>query len=328
MHRQNMNRRAFSLGLLAAGLGVSTQARSAEPKWPSTRVTIIVPFPAGAATDITGRVMAAKLSQLWGQAVVIDNRGGGNGISAAEAAARAQPDGYTLFLTSAMTQAVNPALYAKLPYDPVKDFEPITRFGQLPFVVLVPSASPIKTLGELTALLKSEPGKHNFGAGSLPARVASELYRQLAGVDVVSVAYKSNPQAFPDLFSGLLTFMIIDVVNAKLQIDGGKMRGLAISSPQREMLLPQVPSATEAGLPGFGLITWTGFYAPHGTPTALVNKINHDIITACNDPGLLKSFESLGGPPKTNTPQEFKAFTASEIEKWGRIIRQANIKLD
>ena len=328
MYQSNLTRRTFSLGLIAAGLGVSTQGRSTEPKWPSSRVTIIVPFPAGAATDITGRVVAAKLSQIWGQAVVIDNRGGGNGISAAEAAARANPDGYTLFLTSAMTQAVNPALYAKLPYDPVKDFEPITRFGQLPFVVLVPSASPLKTLDELTALLKSEPGKHNFGAGSLPARVASELYRQLAGVDVVSVAYKSNPQAFPDLFAGLLTFMIIDVVNAKLQIDGGKMRGLAISSPQREVLLPQVPSATEAGLPGFGLITWTGFYAPRGTPSALVEKINHDIITACKDPGLLKSFESLGGPPKTNTPQEFKVFTASEIEKWGVIIRQANIKLD
>ena len=323
-----MQRRIFLLGALAATLGIKSTAYAAETEWPRSRVTIIVPFPAGAATDITGRIVAAKLSQIWGQPVVIDNRGGGNGISASETAARAKPDGLTLFLTSAMTQAVNPALYEKLPYDPIKDFEPITRFGRLPFVVLVPQISPIKTLDELTALLKKEPGKHNFGAGSLPARVASELYKRLAGVDVVSIAYKSNPQAFPDLFSGLLTFMIIDVVNAKLQIDSGKMRGLAVSMAQREEQLPQVPSAPEAGLPGFELITWTGFYAPRGTPEALINQINRDIVIACRDPGVLQSFSSLGGPPKTSTPQEFKEFTSSEMQKWGEIIRQSQIKLD
>jgi tripartite-type tricarboxylate transporter receptor subunit TctC len=323
-----MDRRAFTLSL-AYGLAVSPRiAFSQELAWPRSRVNVIVPFPAGAATDITGRVISAKLSQIWAQPVTIDNRGGGNGIPAAEAAARAKPDGYTLLLTSAMTHAVNPALYPKLPYRPIEDFEPISQFGKLSFVVLVRADSPIKTLAELTALLKAEPEKHNFGAGSLPARVASELYLQQAGVNAMGIGYKSNPQAFPDLLSGRLTFMTIDTTNGRLQIDGEKMRGLAVSLPVRDNLIPKIPSAIEAGLPGFQITTWTGFYAPKGTPKEIVAKINRDIFLACNDPQVLKQFDGLGGPPTTSSPEEFAAFTASEIDRWGKIIRKTNIKLD
>ncbi len=323
-----MDRRAFTLSL-AYGLAISPRfSFSQELPWPRSRVNVIVPFPAGAATDITGRVIAAKLSQIWAQPVTIDNRGGGNGIPAAEAAARAKPDGYTLLLTSAMTHAVNPALYPKLPYRPIEDFEPISQFGKLSFVVLVRADSPIKTLAELTALLKAEPDKHNFGAGSLPARVASELYLQQAGVNAMGIGYKSNPQAFPDLLSGRLTFMTIDTTNGRLQIDGEKMRGLAVSLPVRDNLIPKIPSAIEAGLPGFQITTWTGFYAPKGTPRDIVTKINRDIFLACNDPQVLKQFDGLGGPPTTSSPEEFAAFTASEIDRWGKIIRKTNIKLD
>jgi len=232
-----LGRRRFALAAGAVALAEPTLARA--DKFPAGRVNIIVPFPAGAATDITGRVVADKLGQMWGQAVTVDNKGGGNGLPAAEAAAKAKPDGLTIFLTSAMTHAVNPALYDKLPYDPVADFEPITRFGVSPFVVLVRADSSINSLSELTALMKAEPGKHNFGAGSLPARIASELYRQLAGLDVVHVGYKSNPQAFPDLLSGQLSFMVIDTINGKLQIDRGAMRGLAVTLPKREARLPK-----------------------------------------------------------------------------------------
>lgn len=314
---------------MAAGAGMAAlPLRTRAQAWPAGRVNIVVPFPAGAATDITGRVIAEKLSQMWGQAATIDNRGGGNGLPAAEFVARARPDGLTLFLTSAMTHAVNPWLYDKLPYHPLNDFEPVSQFGRLPFVVLVPTDSRLKTLADLTALLKAEPGRHNFGAGSLPARVASELYRQLAGVDAVHIGYKSNPQAFPDLLSGRLTFMTIDTTNGRLQIDGGKMRGLAISTPQRDTRLPQVPSSPEAGLPDFQITTWTGFYAPKGTPRDLIVRINRDIVAACNDPQVLTRFEGLGGRPVTSTPEEFGAFTRSEIDRWGKIIRAANIKLD
>ena len=318
-----MLRRHF---LLAAPTLAATSARAQS--WPPNRVNIIVPFPAGAATDITGRVVADKLGQMWGQAVTIDNKGGGNGLPAAEAAAKAKPDGTTLFLTSAMTQAVNPALYDKLPYDPVADFEPITRFGTSPFVVLVSADSPIKSLADLTALLKREPGKHNFGAGALPARVASELYRQLAGVDAVYIGYKSNPQAFPDLLNGQLTFMVIDTINGKLQIDRGTMRGLAVTLPRRDERLPQVPSASEAGLADFLIWTWTGFYAPKGTPKELVARLNRDIVEACRDSQVLARLDTMGSTPSTTTPEEFAAFTRAEIERWGGIIRRGNIRLE
>lgn len=320
-----MLRRHF---LSAASLSAVAPASLQAQTWPSGRVTIIVPFPAGAATDITGRVLADRLGQMWGQAVVVDNRGGGNGLPAAEAAAKARPDGLTIFLTSAMTQAVNPALYDKLPYDPVADFEPITRFGTSPFVVLVRADSPIKTLADLTALLKAEPGKHNFGAGALPARIASELYRQLAGVDALYIGYKSNPQAFPDLLNGQLTFMVIDTINGKLQIDRGAMRGLAVTLPQREPRLAMVPSAGEAGLPDFQIWTWTGFYAPKGTPRELVARLNRDIVAACQDPQVLARLDTMGSTPSTTTPEEFAAFTRAEMTRWGDIIRRGNIKLE
>ena len=323
-----MDRRGFSQSMAGITAALAAPVALRAQAWPPGRVNVIVPFPAGAATDITGRVVAEKLAQIWGQPVTIDNKGGGNGLPAAEAAARARPDGLTLFLTSAMTHAVNPALYEKLPYNPIDDFEPVSLFAKLPFVVLVRTESPLRTLADLTALLKAEPGKHNFGAGSLPARVASELYRQLAGVDAQHIGYKSNPQAFPDLLSGRLTFMTIDTTNGRLQIDGGRMRGLAVSMPQREAKLPQVPSAIEAGLADFQLLTWTGFYAPRGTPRDLVRRINRDIVAACNDAQVLARFEGLGGPPITSTPEEFGAFTRSEIERWGKIIKSANIRLD
>lgn len=324
----SIDRRRFGNALIAAGAMVATSGSTRAQAWPAGRVTIIVPFPAGAATDITGRLLAEKLSQIWGQAVVVENKGGGNGLPGAEAAARARPDGHTLLLTSAMTHAVNPALYEKLPYHPIDDFEPVSQFGRLPFVVLVPAESKLKTLADLTALLKAEPGRHNFGAGSLPARIASEMYRQQAGVDAQHIGYKSNPQAFPDLLSGRLTFMTIDTTNGRLQIDGGKMRGLATTTRERDPKLPQVPSAGEAGLPEFLLSTWTGFYAPKATPRDLVRRINRDIVAACNDAQLLARFDSLGGRPITSTPEEFAAFTRAEIERWGKIIKSANIKLD
>ncbi len=254
--------------LVAAGLTASlaapalvTPAIVRAQKFPSGRVTMVVPFPAGAATDLSARVYSEKLSALWGQPVVIDNKGGGNGIPAAESVARAKPDGLTLFATSAMTQAVNPAIYDKLPYDPIESFEAITRMGTSPFVLLVDRNSPINTAAELTAKLKAEPGRHNYGAGALPARVASELYKLAAGVEAVYVGYKSNPQAIPDVQSGLLTFMMIDTVNAKVAMDRGALKGLFVTDSERYAAVPDMPTAAEAGLPEVLLTTWTGFYA-------------------------------------------------------------------
>jgi tripartite-type tricarboxylate transporter receptor subunit TctC len=319
--------------LLAAGaaMGAATLAAPAPAradKFPAGRVTIVVPFPAGAATDITARVYAERLSQLWGQPVLIDNKGGGNGIPAAESVARAKPDGLTIFATSAMTQAVNPAIYDKLPYDPIQSFEPITRMGVSPFVLLVDAKSPLKSAAELTARLKADPGKYNFGAGSLPARVASELYKMAAGVEAVYVGYKSNPQAIPDVQSGLLTFMMIDTTNAKIAIDRGALKGLLLTDGERWPALPDLPTAAQAGLPDLQLTTWTGFYAPKGTPREVVQRINADIHAAAATPETLAKLEGLGGAPKLMSPEAFSAFGRSEKDRWGEIIRRANIRLE
>lgn len=289
---------------------------------------MVVPFPAGAATDISARVYAERLSVLWGQPVVVDNRGGGNGIPAAESVARAKPDGLTIFATSAMTQAVNPAIYDKLSYDPVDSFEAITRMGTSPFVLLVDRNSPINSAAELTAKLKAEPGKHNYGAGALPARVASELYKMAAGVEAVYVGYKSNPQAIPDLQSGLLTFMMIDTVNAKIAIDRGALKGLLVTDGERYPPMPDLPTAAEAGLPDVLLTTWTGYYVPKGTPGEIVRKIFADISTVAALPEVLARLETFGNAPKLMSPEEFTAFTVSEKERWGKIIRRANIKVE
>jgi tripartite-type tricarboxylate transporter receptor subunit TctC len=321
-----ITRRQFPALLGAAA--ISRPAFAQPAKFPPGRVTIVIPFPAGAATDISARIYAERLSALWAQPVVIDNKGGGNGIPAAELVARAKPDGLTLFATSAMTQAVNPALYEKLGYDPVEDFAPITRMGTSPFVLLVDAKSPIKSTAELTAKLKAEPGKHNFGAGALPARVASELYKLAAGVEALYVGYKSNPQAIPDVQGGLLTFMMIDTVNAKIAIERGALKGLLLTDTERYPLLPDVPTAAEAGLSDVLLTTWTGYYAPKGTPREVVDRINADIRAVAAQPEVLARLDAMGGTPKLMSPDEFAAFTRSEKERWGKIIRQANIRLE
>ncbi len=319
-----MRRREFLLATSALAAPSIVRADS----FPSGRVTIVVPFPAGAATDLGARLYAERLSALWNQPVVVDNKGGGNGIPAAEGVARAKPDGLTLFATSAMTQAVNPALYDKLPYDPIDSFEPITRMGTSPFVLLVDAQSPINSAAELTARLKANPGKNNFGAGALPARVASELYKLEAGVEATYVGYKSNPQAIPDLQSGLLSFMMIDTVNAKIAIDRKALKGLFVTDTERYAQLPDLPTAAEAGLPNVLLTTWTGYYAPKGTPREIVNKINADIRKVAQIPEVRVRLDEAGWSPKLMSPEEFAAFTLSEKKRWGDIIRRANIKLE
>ncbi|MCW5734824.1 MAG: tripartite tricarboxylate transporter substrate binding protein [Enhydrobacter sp.] len=307
---------------------VAAPSMTHAQKFPSARVTLVVPFPAGAATDIGARIYAEALSAMWGQPVVVDNKGGGNGIPAAEIVARSKPDGLTIFATSAMTQIVNPAIYDKLPYDPIESFEAITRLGTSPFVLLVDRNSPINSAAELTAKLRAEPGKHNYGAGALPARVASELYKMAAEVEAVYVGYKSNPQAIPDVQSGLLTFMMIDTVNAKLAIERGALKGLLVTDTNRYPPLPDVPTAAEAGLPDVLLTTWTGLYVPRGTPREIVDRINADIRAAAVRPDVLARLESIGTVPKLMSPDEFAAFTRSEKERWSKIIERANIKVE
>ena len=320
-----IGRRSALAGL---GMALASPGIVRADTFPSSRVTLVVPFPPGASTDVTMRVMADKLGQMWGQPVIVDNKGGGNGIIAAEAVKNAKPDGYTLLATSSMTHAGNPVLYDKLPYDPIKDFEPVTRMSLVPMCVLVTKKLGVKTLAELTAKLKAEPGKHNYGAGAISARVAGELYKMLAGVDAVYVGYKNNQLAAPDLNNGIISFMICDVGSAKMILTSGWADGLAVTQTEPFPALPGVPSAVQAGMPNLLFTTWSAFYAPKGTPREIVLKLNKDIIAAGTSPETLAKLESMAGGPSFTTPEGLMEFTKSEIEAWRKVVRAANIKIE
>jgi tripartite-type tricarboxylate transporter receptor subunit TctC len=324
-----LHRRRMMLATGAGALAMGAPAAGARAQaFPTDRVTLVVPFPPGASTDISTRILADKLTQMWGQPVLIDNKGGANGIIAAEAVMRAKPDGHTILATSSMTHAGNPSLYEKLSYDAIKDFEPITRFSLVPMVVLAHKGLGVKTLAELSARLKAEPGKHAFGAGAVSARVVSELYKMLIGSDALFVGYRNNQQAIPDIQSGRLSFMIIDLVGAKGMADNGYAVPLALTQARRVDALATVPTTAEAGLPGLVFTTWSGFYAPKGTPKPLIAKLNKDMIAAGNSPEVVAKLDALGGSRDFTTPEEFAAFTASEIESWGKVIRAAGIKAE
>ena len=326
----------FALGrrrMLGTGVGIlaapAVRAQSGAGSWPQDRVTIVTSLPAGSAVDVTTRVLADRLAQMWGKPIVIDNRGGGNGVLACELVARARPDGLTLLSTSAMTHAANPALYQKLPYDPVRDFAAVVRYNTSPFAVLATKALGATSLAALVARLKAAPGQHNFGAGSVPSRIAGEMFRQLAGLDLVHVGYRGNQAAFPDLTNGRISLMAVDVVGAKPLVDTDAVDALVLSDAERHPALPGVPTAEEAGLPGYHFTTWSGMYAPAGTPPGIIAKLAQDIAEATEVPEVRTRLDALGSarrPPMP--PAEFAAFTVTEIESWGRIIRTAGLRLE
>ena len=325
MSKAITRRHAVALGLVTPFIARGARAQT---KFPTGPVTLIVPFPPGASTDVTFRIMGAKLSEMWKQPVIIDNKGGANGIIAAEAAMRAKPDGHTLLTTSSMTHAGNPVLYEKLSYDPIRDFEPVTRMSLTPLVMLTHKGLKLKTLAELTALLKKEPGKHNFGSGAISARVAAELYRMLAGVDAVHVAYRNNQLAAPDLNSGAISFMVPDLSSAKMILQSGWADALSITQKAESPYLPGVPGADAAGLPGFVFTTWSAVYAPRGTPKEIVAQLNKDFIAAGTSPAVNEKLLGMGGPMNPTTPEELRAFTLSEIEAWRKVVKAADIRIE
>lgn len=314
--------------LTGLGVALASPGIVRANTFPSSRVTLVVPFPPGASTDVSMRIMADKLTQMWGQPVMVENKGGGNGIIAAEAVKNAKPDGYTVLATSSMTHAGNPSLYDKLPYDAIGDYEPVTRMSFVPMVVLVHKKLGIKTLAELTARLKAEPGKHNYGSGSVSSRVAGELYKMLTGTDAVYVGYRNNQLAAPDLNTGSLTFMIPDVPSGKMILNSNWADPLAVAQTEPYPYLPGVPSAPQAGLPGLLFTTWSAFYVPKGTPREIVLKLNKDLIAAGTSPETARKLDDMGAAPSFTTPEGLMEFTKSEIESWRKVIRAANIKIE
>ena len=315
---------ALVLGPLCAG------PAPAADNYPSRPVRIVVPFSPGAGvTDIMARLVGQHLSANLGQQIVIDNRPGGGGIPGAEIVSRTTPDGYTLLMTN-VALAVNPFLYAKLPYDAAKDFIPVTQVNSAPLMLVVHPSVAAKSVKELVAYAKANPGKLNYGSGGVGStpHLSSELFKSIAGIEAVHVPYKGGAPALSDLVGGQLSFMIENVPGTMPFVRAGKLRALAITSAKRSALEPALPTMIETGVPGYDVIGWNGLVAVTGTPPAIVTKLYTEIAKVLRAPEVTQRLTALGAEPVGNTPAEFGAFIRAEMARWGKIIKEKGIRAE
>jgi len=322
-----MTRRRFLHATTAclAALALSGPAAAQPPAWPSRPVRVIVPFGAGSGNDLVARLLAERLSRTLGQPFIVDNRVGANGSIGADAVAHAAPDGYTLFVTTNTTQAANPSLMKRLNYDPIKDFAPIGRIANTPALLVVHPSVPVRSVPELVALAKAQPGRLSYASGSAGTLVPGAMLTSAAGIDMLHVPYKTIPQALNDVIAGQVQMMFTDMATGLPQVKAGKVRAIGISSLQPAALLPEVPPIA-ATLPGFELLAWYALYAPAGTPQAVIDRLNAQTRAAVADPALRERFAAMGLEPVGSTPQELAAFGRSELEKWTRLIKAAGIQ--
>jgi tripartite-type tricarboxylate transporter receptor subunit TctC len=294
--------------------------------YPSKPLTFFVPFAAGSATDTLARSLGEGMTAETKQNIIVDNRPGASGFIAAQAVARAAPDGYTVLIGTNTTHAANEHLFKKIPYDPVRDFTPVTALARGGQVMIVHPRVPAKSVKEFIALAKRQPGKLTFGSGSSSSRVASELFQQMAGLKLVHVPYKSNPMAVTDLVGGHIDMMITDVVTGLPQVQAGKVRALGVSSPKRMPNVPELPTIAEAGVKGYELTFWFAAYLPAKAPPALAARLRELFISATKSAPADKFFKTTGIEPWTTTSVELAKFQASESAKWARVIKAAGIE--
>jgi tripartite-type tricarboxylate transporter receptor subunit TctC len=312
--------------LLASFILAFSSAVAAQADYPSRPIRLIVTVPPGGAADFIARLVGGKLSESLGQPVVVENRGGAGGTIAADAVAKAAPDGYTLLQNSITTHGVGPHLYSKLPYDPVKDFAPVSGLGKGGQVLVVAADSPHKSVADLVAFAKKNPGKLTFGSGSSSSRVAGELFQQMAGVELLHVPYKSNPLAITDLLGGQIAMMITDTSTGVPQIKAGKLRALGVSTAKRLPMLADVPTIDEAGVKGYDMGYWFGAYVPAQTPASVVQRLNELLANALKTQQIKAFFDTSGGEPFPTTPEQLAKFQQDETQKWGRVIKKAGIQ--
>ena len=312
------------LGLLAA-LAMASVVPASAQDFPTKPIRIIVPFGPGTATDTVARVIGAEIGRLSGQAVVIDNKPGAEGQIGAQAAAAAAPDGYTMFITTQTTQAINQHVYKTLPYDPVKSFAPISGLTLGAQIVMVKNELPVKTVGELIALAQKEPGKLSFGSGNGSSRGGAELFRIVAKVDLLGVPYKTQPQAIGDLLGGRLDVIFCDFTTGLPPVLDGRARGIAVTSKQRIPGLDQFPTVDDT-VPGFEMWAWTAAYVPAGTPRPIIDKLNALVREAMKSESYRTLTKTTYGVAFPGTPEELAAFQATESKKWGEIVTVAGMK--
>jgi len=313
---------SFCLAVAAAG-GI---AAATAQEYPAKPVTFFVPFAAGSATDTLARSLGQGVTAETRQNVVIDNRPGASGFIAAQAVAKAAPGGYTVLIATNTTHAANEHLFKKIPYDPVRDFTPVTALARGGQVMVVNPRVPVKTVKEFIALAKRQPGKLTFGSGSSSSRVASELFQQMAGLQLVHVPYKSNPMAVTDLVGGHIDMMITDVVTGLPQVQAGKLRALGVSSPKRLPNVPELPTIAEAGVKGYELTFWFAAYLPAKASPGVVARLRELFIGATQHSTAQSFFKTTGIEPWTTTSAELAKFQAAESAKWAKVIKAAGIE--
>jgi tripartite-type tricarboxylate transporter receptor subunit TctC len=323
-----ISRRFILTSAVLAGLGPSLALAQAQD-YPTRPIRIIVGFAAGGAPDALARVVAEKLNQLWGQAVTVENRVGAQGNTALAAVAKSEPDGYTLALMPVGNAAVNPALFANLPYDPVKDFAPVTQLASVENVLVVSAQSPIKSAQELIAQGRAKPASLTYaspGAGSL-AHLAAELLARSAGFEMTHVPYRGVAPALTDVMRGDVTLIIAQLSTAKPLIDSGQLRALGVAGRERSKVMPDLPTITEAtGMAGFEAVSWYALMAPARTPDVIIGKLHAAVTQALKAPEVVAAMEAQGATPIGNTPAELAAVIAADTERWTKVIKEAGIQ--
>ena len=327
-----MRRLGRTATLAAAFILAAAPAAAQKPPatdYPTKPIRMIVPFAPGGGTDIIGRLVAQELGQAWGQTVVVDNRGGGGGTIGANLAARATPDGYTMVLCS-LGISYAPALYAKLPFDPVKDFAPISLVATQPFVYVVVPTLGVNSMKDLIALAKAKPGQLRYGSGGAggSSHLGTELLRTMTGTDIVHVPYKGTGPALTAMLSGEIQMQLIGISSVVPHMKSGRMRALAVSGAKRSTAAPDVPTVAESGVPGYVFDVWYGMLFPAGTPRALVAKSNAEINRVLKAPALAQRFAGVGVEPAGTTPDAFASMLKAEITKWKKVVAEANIRIE
>lgn len=326
--------RRTALGAAVAALGLTLTAlptpASAQAPYPNQAIRMVVAFAAGGSTDIVARSIGQKLSDALGVPVIVDNRAGANGTIGSDVVAKSTPDGYTIMMGEVGSLAMAPGLFGKLPYDPGRDFAPISLIARTPLLAAVRTESPIKSLSELIASARSNPGKLNYpssGAGG-PNHLAGELFNLQANVKTVHIGYKGGGPAVLSLVSGETDFGLLSSVNIDPQVKAGRLRALAVASDQRLPNMPGVPTFTEAGLPGFAAETWFMMVAPAGTPKPIIDRLNAEVAKIVPSAAIKERFVGIGAFGVGNSPEAANAFLQAEISKWTKVSKSADIKLD
>jgi len=296
--------------------------------YPNRTIRIIVPFTPGGATDVVTRIVAQKLSEQTGRQVVTDNRGGAGGIVGAEAVAKAPPDGYTLVMGTSGTHAINVSLYPKLPYDPVKDFAPVTRTAVLPSMILAHPSVPATNVRELIAIAKKNPGQLTYASSGSAQYLTGALFTSMAQIYMLHVPYKGGGQAMPAQLGGEVALSFSTVVSSLPHIKSGRLCGLAVTSAKRTPAAPEFPTVAESGLPGYEAVSWYGVLAPAGTPRDILMRLNMEIVRALKLPEVRQLMLAQGAEPVSESPEQFAALIKSDIAKWGDVVRKSGAKAD